>query len=45
VFDPIAGRIALAEKQANYYKPAFGCVLDAPLGEKFYFLANAVFVL
>jgi hypothetical protein len=45
VFDAIVRRIALAEQEANDFEASLGCVLDAPLREKFYCLADTVFVL
>jgi hypothetical protein len=45
MLDPVAGRIAFAEEQANDFEAAFGRVFDAPLREKFHCLADAVFVL
>jgi hypothetical protein len=45
VLDPVAGRIAFAEEQANDFEAAFSGVFDAPLREKFHCLADVVFVL
>jgi hypothetical protein len=45
VFDAIERHIALAEQEPNNFEAALGCVLDAPLREKFYCLADMVFVL
>src|SRR5437868_3602761 len=45
MLDPVAGRVAFAEEQANDFEAAFGGVFDAPLREKFHCLADAVFVL
>jgi hypothetical protein len=45
VFDPIMRRIALAKQNANDFKAALGGMLDTPLWEEFYRLADVVFVL
>jgi hypothetical protein len=45
VLDSVARRIAFADEQANYLETAFRRVFDAPLREKFYCLADVVFVL
>jgi hypothetical protein len=45
VLDSVAGRVAFAEEQADYFEAAFSGVFDAALREKFHCLADAVFVL
>jgi hypothetical protein len=45
VFDPVTRRIAFAEEQTNDFEAAFGLMFDTSLGEKFYCLADPVFVL
>jgi hypothetical protein len=45
MLDSVAGRVAFAEEQANYFEAAFSRVFDAPLREKFHRLADAVFML
>jgi hypothetical protein len=45
MLDSIAGRVAFAEELANNFEAALGGMLDAALREKFYCLADAVFVL
>jgi hypothetical protein len=45
MLDSVARRIAFADEQANYLETAFRRVFDAPLREKFYCLADVVFVL
>jgi hypothetical protein len=45
MLDTVTRRIAFAEKQANYFEPALGRMLDTALREKLHRLADAVFVL
>jgi hypothetical protein len=45
MLDSVARRVAFAEELANYFEAALGGMLDAALREKFYCLADAVFVL
>src|SRR5438552_2994030 len=45
IFDSISRGVALSEEQANNLVAASSGTIDAALGEKFYWLADAVFVL
>jgi hypothetical protein len=45
MFNSVIRGVALAEQKANDFKAAFSRMLDTPLWEKFYCLAESIFVL